>query len=110
MLTFTCLLAKRLIYLLHIITRMNTKVNKIKELYNMQLHKAKRINDLIDNHLPKKCYAEKVIENCEALGIPISNDIVRNVKNMRTKNSEVLNVILSIATENKKAQKKLEKY
>ena len=89
---------------------MYTKVNKIKELYKMHSHKAKSINDLLDNHLPKKAYAKQVIERCKALGIPISNNIVRNVKNMRTKNAKVLNVILSIANENKKAQKKLDKY
>lgn len=88
---------------------MNTKVNKLIELYNMRLHKANRIVTLLDNHLPKRFYAPEVAQRCRKKRIEVSEQIVRDVKGFRTKNSKVLDVIVGFAVENEKAQKSIEK-
>ncbi len=87
---------------------MNTKVNKLIELYNMRLHKANRIVQLLDNHLPKRFYALEIAQRCRKKKIDVSAQIVRDVKGFRTKNSKVLDVIVGFAVENEKAQKRIE--
>ncbi|MGI0106701.1 hypothetical protein [Salinimicrobium sp. WS361] len=86
---------------------MNTKVNKLTQLYKMQSHKAERIVELIENHIPR-LYTDVIIERCKKNGIIVSDNVVKDVKLFRTKNVQVLNVILEFARENRKAQRKLE--
>ncbi|WZL88281.1 hypothetical protein VS868_11810 [Salinimicrobium sp. 3283s] len=86
---------------------MDTKVNKLTQLYKMQSHKAERIVELIENHIPR-LYTDVIIERCKKNGIIVSDNVVKDVKLFRTKNVRVLNVILEFARENRKAQRKLE--
>lgn len=90
-------------------TQDKTKVNKLKELYNMRSNKAKSIVSLIDEHIPDY-YTNEVIARCKRTGIEVNSQKVRNVKTFRRKNAAVLAVILEFARENKKAAKKLETY
>lgn len=87
---------------------MNTKVNKLVELYNMRSHKANRIVSLLEHHLPKRFYALEVTARCKKKRIEVSPQIVRDVKNFRTKNSKVLDIIVGFAVENEKAQNRIE--
>lgn len=86
---------------------MNTKVNKLMELYNMQVHKAEPIVELIDNHIPRT-YTDVIIDRCKKKKISVSDNTVKDVKLFRRKNVRVLNVILEFARENQREQRKLE--
>lgn len=97
------------IYLRHNITQMNTKVNKLEELYNMRSNKAARIVSLIDNYIPD-FYTNEVIRRCKACGIVVNSQKVRNVKTFRRSDPVILYVILEFALENKKAQDRLVSY
>ena len=79
------------------------------ELYNMQLHKAKPIVDLIENHIPR-FYTDTIIDRCKQRKMVVSENVVKDVKLLRRKNVQVLNVILEFARENRKAQRKLERF
>lgn len=87
---------------------MNTKVEKLKELYNMRLHKADRIVKLLDNHLPKRFYTSEIKQRCLKKNITVSDQIIRDVKGFRTKNSRLLQIIVEFAIENEKAKQRLE--
>lgn len=88
---------------------MNTKVNKLKKLYNMQLHNAKKIVSLLDNHLPKRSYTGEIVERCEKEGISSTSHIVKEVRHFRTKNIQILNLIVQFAQEHEAAHNKLQK-
>lgn len=87
---------------------MNTKVINCHQLYNMQLHKAKRIVSLVDKYLPKRFYTAEVIKRCNEKNLTITEQIVRDVKNFRTKNERVLDIIIEVAIESQKAHKNIE--
>jgi hypothetical protein len=87
---------------------MDTKVTKLMDLYNMQLHNAEPIVELIDEYIPKRSYTTEVLKRCKKKKIVVSDQVIRDVKSFRTKNPKILNVILEFARENEKAQKELE--
>jgi hypothetical protein len=89
---------------------MTTKIHKLTTLYNMQSHIAKSIVDKIDHYLPYT-YVDEIIRRMKAKhDVDVTSQHIRDVKRYQIKNTLVLEVILQFAEENKKAQKKLEKY
>lgn len=94
---------------MHTNAYMNTKVNKLTQLYNMQSHKAKAIVQLLDHHLPKRCYTESIKKECAKKGIDVTDQVIRNVRSFRTKDIKVLNLIVEFAQEHEAAHKKLQK-
>ena len=73
----------------------------------MRLHKAQKLAQRLDNHLPSS-YTKEVVKRCEERGIEVNSEIVRNVKSFRTKNPAVLEVILEFALENEKVHTRME--
>lgn len=96
-----------------------TNVNKIAELYGMQLHKeqidsadthsntieapisATCLVELLDDHLPRT-YSPMVISLLKSKGLYLkkyNTDYIRNVRGGRIKNAVVLNAMVAIAGE-----------
>lgn len=74
----------------------------------MHPHKAKSIVDTIDKFLPSR-YISEVIKRAKKKKLNASTQYVRDVKRFKTRNPEILAIIIDIAKENEKAIKKLEK-
>lgn len=69
----------------------------------MQLHKAKKISKLFDDHLGH-VYAKEVIIRCAAAGIEVNSQTVRNVRNgFGLANLPVFNIIVEMAKEKEAA-------
>ena len=77
-----------------------TNIDKLKTLYNMQSHKAEKVIDLLDNHLPYS-YSKKVVEIAKKRRLETSETLVRNVKGLINKNLHILNIILEVAKSHK---------
>ncbi len=104
---FTCLLTHRLIYLFHSLPDMTTKIHKLSSTYNMHLHKARAIVNILDNYLPYR-YISEVINRCYKMEHPVNSQYVKDVKRFQIKDPVVLSVILEFAREKEKAHKRLE--
>lgn len=74
----------------------------------MRSHKAMRIAEKIEEYLPSR-YTEEIIKRCADLDLTVTDYYVKDVKRFKTKNAQVLNLILEFALENEKQHKKLEK-
>ena len=75
----------------------------------MQSHKARVIVELLDNHLPKRSYTDTIKKKCSDLEIEVTDQVIRNVRNFRSHDIKILNLIVEFAQEHEAAFKKLQK-
>lgn len=82
-----------------------TNINKFKELYDMQSHKAEEVALLFKDFLPHG-YSQDVVNLANEKEIEVSSGVVRSVKAGLVKNIKVLTVLVEYAKEKKEAAKK----
>lgn len=83
-----------------------SKINKNKELNDMQLHIDKAY-EIIGAHLPA-IYVSSVIKKLSKKGITnVSSSVIRNVRNKTNQRNDVLLALVEVALENQQTIKDL---
>ena len=83
--------------------RLKTNIAKIQELYGIQFHRAKMINNLLDDHLSYG-YSEKIVRRAKNEGRITYSQWVRSVKSLIKVDLQILNLLIELAKENKAAK------
>ncbi|MFD2824497.1 hypothetical protein ACFS5M_12515 [Lacinutrix iliipiscaria] len=78
---------------------MTTNINKLRTLYDMQVHTAKKVDTLLSNHLPFG-YTKVIKERALSKGLLLKTQRVREVKSLLQKDLQILNLLIEFAQEN----------
>lgn len=78
---------------------MTTNINKLKELYSMQLHTAEKVDHLLSNYLPFG-YTKTIKARAAKKNLVIKGQRIREVKSLIQKDLQILNLLIEQAKEN----------
>lgn len=74
-----------------------TNINKYTQLYDMGLHEAQKINELLENL--NHGYSTEIKKRAAERDVIVSGSTIRNIRSGQLKNYFILNLLIELAKE-----------